>query len=141
MELVLVEHNKTYSNLTITLVQTYDIFICESSKRKFEFTGSNQILEFIFIYRYSRTCLIRHIKGPRKCVRLYRMSKNSGSILVNRNTLGPYIFVGCHRMSENSGVGLHKFYRNNLRKLSIVLTLFNCHVQPLQLTSTLFVFS
>ena len=27
MELVLVEHNKTYSNLTITLVQTYDIFI------------------------------------------------------------------------------------------------------------------
>jgi hypothetical protein len=27
MELVLVEHNKTYSNLTITLVQTYDISI------------------------------------------------------------------------------------------------------------------
>ena len=26
-----------------------------------------------------------------------------------RNTLGPYIFVGCHRMSENPCVGLHKF--------------------------------
>ena len=31
-------------------------------------------------------------------------------ILVNRNTLGPLIFVRCHRMSENSGVGLHKFH-------------------------------
>ena len=30
--------------------------------------------------------------------------------LVNRNILGPYIFVGCDRMSENSGVGLHKFH-------------------------------
>ena len=38
------------------------------------------------------------------------MSEYSGFILVNRNTLGPYIFVGCHRMLENSGVGLHKFY-------------------------------
>ena len=27
--------------------------------------------------------------------------------LVNRNTLGSYIFVGCHRMSENSGVELY----------------------------------
>jgi hypothetical protein len=57
-----------------------------------------------------RTCLIRHTKGPGKCVRLYRMSEYSGFILVNRNTLGPFIFVGCHRMSENSGVGLHKFH-------------------------------
>jgi len=32
------------------------------------------------------------------------MSEYSGFILVNRNTLGPYIFVGCHRMSEKSGV-------------------------------------
>ena len=31
-------------------------------------------------------------------------------ILVNRNSLEPYIFVGCHRMSENSDFGLHKFY-------------------------------
>jgi hypothetical protein len=30
--------------------------------------------------------------------------------LVNRNTLGPSIFVRCHRMSGNSGVGLHKFH-------------------------------
>ena len=35
---------------------------------------------------------------------------NSDFILVNRNTLGPYIFVGCHRMWENSGVRLHKFH-------------------------------
>jgi len=33
------------------------------------------------------------------------MSEYSGFILVNRNTLGPSIFVGCHRMSENLGVG------------------------------------
>ena len=57
-----------------------------------------------------RTCLIRHTKGPGKCVRLYRMSEYSDFILVNRNTLGPYIFVGCHMMSQNSGVGLRKFY-------------------------------
>jgi len=38
------------------------------------------------------------------------MSEFSGFILVNRNTLEPYIFVGCHRMSENVGVGLHKFH-------------------------------
>ena len=57
-----------------------------------------------------RTCLIRHTKGPRKCVGLYRMSepvlsdtlrdqgnvsdctgctKYSGFTLVKRNTLGP----------------------------------------------------
>jgi hypothetical protein len=34
----------------------------------------------------------------------------SGFILVNRYTLGPYIFVRCHRMLENSGVGLLKFH-------------------------------
>jgi len=38
------------------------------------------------------------------------MSEYSGFILVNRNTLGPSIFVGYHRMSENSGVGLHKLH-------------------------------
>ena len=38
------------------------------------------------------------------------MLEYSGFILVNRNTLGPYIFVRCHRMLENSGVGLYKFY-------------------------------
>jgi len=38
------------------------------------------------------------------------MFEYSSFILVNRNTLGPYIFVGCHRMSENSAVGLHKFH-------------------------------
>ena len=37
---------------------------------------------------------------------LYRMSEYSGFMLVNRNTLGQSIFVGCHMMSENSGVGL-----------------------------------
>ena len=36
-----------------------------------------------------RTCLIRHTKGPWKCVGLYRMSEYSGFILINRNTLGP----------------------------------------------------
>ena len=58
---------------------------------------------------YSGNCLIRHTKGPEKCVRFYRMSEYSGFILVNRNTLGPSIFVRCHRMSENSSVGLLKF--------------------------------
>ena len=58
-------------------------------------------------YIYSGTCLIRHTKGPGKCVRLYRMSEYSVFILVNRNTLRPYF---CDRMSENSGVGLHKFH-------------------------------
>ena len=61
---------------------------------------------------YSGTCLIRHTKGPGKCVGLYRMSEYSDFILVtgNKNTLGPQIVVGCHRMSENSGVRLHKFH-------------------------------
>ena len=53
-----------------------------------------------------RTCLIRHTKGPGKCVGLYRMSENSGFILVNRNTLGLVIFVGCPAILENSGVGI-----------------------------------
>ena len=39
--------------------------------------------------KYSGTCLIRHTKGPGKCVRLYMMSDYSGFILVNRNTLEP----------------------------------------------------
>ena len=47
-----------------------------------------------------RTCLMRPTKGPRKCIGLYRMSEYSGFILVNRNTLGPLIFVGCHRTME-----------------------------------------
>ena len=47
-----------------------------------------------------RTCLIRHTKGPGKCVTLYRMSEYSDFILVNRNTLGPYIFVGRHMMLD-----------------------------------------
>ena len=38
------------------------------------------------------------------------ISEYSGYILVNINTLGPYIFVGCNRMLENSGVGWHKFH-------------------------------
>ena len=42
------------------------------------------------------------------------VSEYSGFTLVNRNTLGPYIFVGYHMMSENSGVGLHKFHCNSL---------------------------
>ena len=38
---------------------------------------------------YCRTCLIRHTKGPGKCVGLYRMSEYSDFSLVNRNTFGP----------------------------------------------------
>jgi hypothetical protein len=52
-----------------------------------------------------RTCLIRHTMRPGKCVRLYRISEYSGFILVNRNTLGPWIFC---RMSQD--VGLRKFH-------------------------------
>jgi hypothetical protein len=54
-------------------------------------------------FTYSETCLIR----PGKCVGVYRISNTQVFILVNRNTLGPQIFVKCHRMSDNSGVGLH----------------------------------
>ena len=62
-----------------------------------------------FIYM-SGIYLIRHTKGPEKCVGLYRMSGYPGFILVNKNILGPLFFVGCHRMLENSGVGLHKVH-------------------------------
>ena len=44
---------------------------------------------YIFIYICCGTCLIRHTKGPWKCVGLYRMSEYSGFILVNRTKLGP----------------------------------------------------
>jgi len=50
---------------------------------------------------YSEIRLIRHTKGPVKCVRLYRMSENLCFIFVSRNTLGPNIFIECHRTSEN----------------------------------------
>ena len=39
--------------------------------------------------KYSGTCLIRHTKGPGKCVGLYRMSEYSGFNLGHRYTLGP----------------------------------------------------
>ena len=46
-----------------------------------------QSVSFWFIlFIYSRTCLIRHTKGPGKCVGLYRMSEYTGFILVYRNT-------------------------------------------------------
>ena len=44
--------------------------------------------------------LIRHTKGPGKCVGLYRMSEYSGFILVNRNSLEPSILsdvTGCRK--------------------------------------------
>jgi len=44
------------------------------------------------------------------------MLEHSGFTLVNKNTLGPYIFVGCHRISENSGVRLHKFHCISIKK-------------------------
>jgi hypothetical protein len=62
-------------------------YIIIDSISKIEFTGSNQILEFVFMY--SRTCIIRHTKGPGKCAALYMMSEYSGFILVNRTTLRP----------------------------------------------------
>jgi hypothetical protein len=65
---------------------------------------------YVHLIKCSGTCLIQHTKEPGKYVRLYRMSEYSGFILVNRNTLGPSIFVGCHRRLENSGVRLHKFH-------------------------------
>ena len=64
---------------------------------------------------YSGTCLMRQPKGPRKCVGLYRMSEYWGFILVNGNTFGLYISVGCHRMSENSCFELHKFHCNTYK--------------------------
>ena len=44
--------------------------------------------------------LIRHTKGPWKCVGLYKMSEYSCFILVNKNTLQPSLFVGCQKMIE-----------------------------------------
>jgi hypothetical protein len=49
---------------------------------------------YIYINIYNGTCLIRHTKGPGKCVVSYRMSEYSGFILVNRNFC---------RMSQNVG--------------------------------------
>ena len=43
----------------------------------------------VSLSKYSGTCLIRHTKGPEKCVGLYWISEYSGFILVKRNTLGP----------------------------------------------------
>jgi hypothetical protein len=60
------------------------------------------------------------IKGPKKCVGLYRMLEYSGFILVNRNNLGPSFFVRRHMMSENSGVGLHKFHCNYKSTISFI---------------------
>ena len=51
-------------------------------------------------------------QGTREMCRIVHNIGILRFISVNRNTLGPYIFVGCHRMSENSGVGLHKFHCN-----------------------------
>jgi hypothetical protein len=40
-----------------------------------------RVLFHRYITWYSGTCLIRHTKGPGKCVRLYRMSEISGVCL------------------------------------------------------------
>ena len=64
--------------------------------------------------RYSGTCLIRHTKGPGKCVGLYRMSDYSSFIYINRTTLGPYIFVGCHRMSDCTGSTVYRQINDKL---------------------------
>jgi hypothetical protein len=53
--------------------------------------------------------LTRHTKMTREMCRIRQDVEYSGFILVNRNSLEPYIVVGCHRMSENSDFGLHKF--------------------------------
>ena len=49
-----------------------------------------------------RPCLIRHTKGPGKCVRLYRMSEYSGFILANtkQKYFGTINFC---RMSQDVG--------------------------------------
>jgi hypothetical protein len=59
-----------------------------------------------------RTSLIRHTKGPGKCVELYRMSKYSGFILVNRNTLGSYIFVGKTQVSDCTSSTVRSFRKS-----------------------------
>ena len=43
----------------------------------------------LYYKTYCESCLTQHTKGPGKCVRLYGMTQYSGSILVNRYTLGP----------------------------------------------------
>ena len=50
--------------------------------------NENENINLILLFVYSETCLIRHTKGPGKCVGLYRMSEYSGFTLVNRHTLG-----------------------------------------------------
>jgi hypothetical protein len=47
------------------------------------------------------------------------MSEYSDFVLVNRNTLGQYIFVGSHRMSDNSGV--ENPSSEKVRFLSVIL--------------------
>ena len=84
--------------------------IKKPNKLKVWGSKESKVIKQVSIYIYSGTCLIRHTKGPGKCVGFYRMLEYSSFIYVNRNTLGSYIFVGCHRMSENSGVGLHRSY-------------------------------
>jgi len=67
------------------------------------------IMSFII---YSGICLIRHTKGPGKCFGLYRMSEYSGVFLVNRNTLGSYIFVGSQKtqVPDCTGSTVYAFY-------------------------------
>ena len=67
-----------------------DFTLCQWSWKP----ATGKYLTYFWRYIYSGTCLIRHTKGPEKCVGLYRMSEYSGFILVKRNTLGPYIIVG-----------------------------------------------
>jgi hypothetical protein len=49
--------------------------------------------EYIFYRDGNNVIKTVHTKGPGKCVGLYMMSEYSGFILVNRNTLGPSIFI------------------------------------------------
>ena len=49
----------------------------------------SEATEQMICYIYSGTCLIRHTKGPGKCVGLYRMSEYSSFILLNIIALGP----------------------------------------------------
>jgi hypothetical protein len=63
------------------------ILSTEVSTFKIHFVNVSRIQ--LTLSMFSGTCLILHIKGPGKCVGLYRMLEYSGFILVNRNTLGP----------------------------------------------------
>jgi hypothetical protein len=60
-----------------------------------------------YAYIYRGTCLIRHTKGPGKCVGMYKISEYSGIILVNRNHKFLSDVIGCRitQMSDNSDVG------------------------------------